>query len=302
MRHKFKGEPAQNIDRKKPIYLATYATESFRKMAEILGQRALLKGFDGIRIFDEPDLGTGFREKFRSSLELSRGAGYWVWKTEVIRQTFLSLSNDAIIMYLDCGAIPRKTADYYSNLVKDESVHVWMVEGAKLVDWTDCQVLNEIAPEHNFGEDLMVWAGCLIARNSSTLHQVVNLWENLCKNEKYLRPDSFPNYNIQNSVYWHRHDQSLLSILVAIHPELFTVHSSASDGKTMHATFNHHRDLKIKNFSILISFPGMREIRRKIVTHMPTWLKMLLRVIKFRHQMKPISKAEQKAIIKSFNT
>jgi hypothetical protein len=289
-----------NVQENKKMYLVTFATEFFRNMARTLGQQAIKGGFDGVRIFDQLDITLKFRHKFRNTLELSRGAGYWVWKIDVIRQTSSNLPNNAVLMYLDCGGIPREPAHYYRNLVKDDTVHVWVVEGTKLVDWTEPEVLSKIAPDLALQNIPMVWAGCLLAMNSDTLQEVLNLWEKLCENESFLRPDSMPNYISPTTIVWHRHDQSLLSILVALHPDLFTVHSSSNHDKPLHMCFNHHRNLKIKNLSILFSFPKLREIRRNIVRYLPIWLKKLLRVILFKRQMKPISKAEQKAIARSF--
>lgn len=277
----------------------TYASLDYRNAASVLGIECINLGFERFLLLTEDDLDSGFKDRNSETLKHSRGSGYWVWKPQVIIQSAKLSPLGAVIMYTDAGVLPRMPADFFSNLAYDSRIHVWETGNQKLVHWTDERVLKSIGLPIEKYSNPLVMGGVIVARNSSLLHNFLVEWSKLCEVSEYLRPDSFHDYRKTGNLVWHRHDQSLLSILVAQNPDWFVIHSDSMDGLGANKVFNIHRNKKIKMFLILGSFPTLRSVRSRAGSKLPKHLRLIARKMLYEIQRKPISTEEAKAVKKS---
>jgi len=274
----------------------SYASPGFHQAGLILGIRNLELGFSRFSLFAYSDLDSEFCLRNSETLALHRGSGYWLWKPYVIQKVALENSRETLILYSDAGVLPRKSVQFFSKLASDSRIHVWETEGQRIKDWTDMDVLQKTKLNPDLYSRPLIMAGALVARNTDLLQNFLTEWLKLCENPELLRPDSLPNYSKSKQLIWHRHDQSLLSILVAMHPEWFVVHSKKLDSLSHRVIFDIHRNPKIKIAVFIFSFPSIRNFRSSFVAKLPKHLRYFLRSIIYRLQRKQISSEEIAAI------
>ena len=59
--------------------------------------------FTTISKYGYNDLTPTFKEKYKNILTYNRGAGYWIWKIDIIQQKLNEINDGEFIVYLDCG-------------------------------------------------------------------------------------------------------------------------------------------------------------------------------------------------------
>ena len=280
--------------------IVSYANRTFRDAQIVQSMRALELGFQHVLQFSELDLSHDFRKKNAGTLSMSRGAGYWIWKPSIILQYTQSLKTDFQVLYLDSGSLPRKSALEFQNLLVDDRIHVWEIGNQDIKTWTDKKVLDSLGVGERSRNSPMIWAGALCARNSKTLEVFLKTWETLCSNPEYLHPETLPSYKKDDLVIWHRHDQSLLSILVAENPEWFCVHQNSDKKDNWTSFFDRHKKSKISYVLLVQTFPKLRNLRRNIIVRLPKIIRVILRDFRDRFNGKNLSNAESKSLRKNF--
>jgi len=277
----------------------SYASLDYRNAGSVLGAQCINLGFERFMLLTEDDLDLEFTNRNSETLKLPRGSGYWVWKPYVISQSAKLSPPGAMILYTDAGVLPRKTADFFSFLTDDSRIHVWETGNQQLSHWTDERVLKEVGLPIQKYSNPLVMGGVVVARNTAMFQNFLAEWSKLCQVSEFLRPDSFPDYQRTANLVWHRHDQSLLSILVAQNPDWFVIHSDSTDGLGANKVFNIHRNKRIKMFLVLGSFPALRKIRSWVGSKLPKHLRLFARKKLYEIQRKPISMEEARAVKKS---
>ena len=290
---------SHNSDRN--LHIFTYATENYYVKARVQGITAAIQNFKSFVLFGPNDLADVFKIKNSETLELTTGAGYWLWKPYFLQKKLNSHNSQDFILYLDAGALPYRNASFYQQLCTDGKIHVWEIEGARISQWTDRRARQEFNLLTRFEDAPMIWAGAILGRVSGIFHDFSQLWLENCLNYELLRPDSTVGYTKSDGLFWHRHDQSILSMIIATHPDWFTIHSSSRDRNSLDFAFDQHRSNRVKIFSLLYgTFPRLRALRRRIVRMLPKRVQSRLRYMLFLRAKKRISKEEVNSIRSSF--
>ena len=280
------------------IHLISFATEDYSNSAKALGIKAIANGFSSFYLYNFQDLEADFVENNSLTLANRRGAGYWVWKPYIILKYLSQIPRGEYLLYLDAGVMPKSQAGEFVNYLKDEKIHLWNIHGVTIGEWTDPGVLRALnVSESTFGSN-MVMGGAILGVNSLEFKSILERWLDLCTNPKYLHPDSEPSYVKPEGLFWHRHDQSLLSVLVATDSQYFTVHE-ASARSPESAFLNIHRKKNLKHIAIVFTFPGLRKFRRSITNLLPLKLKTRLRSYLFQKRNRGVSLAEEIAVKQS---
>jgi hypothetical protein len=281
------------------VQVITYASPSFMGSASVLGQKSIQNGFDAFEIFHYDRLQISFRSDHQSTLSKSRGAGYWIWKPRIILDKLESIDEGDYLFYIDAGALPRKKCDEIMKLCHPDKINVWEIKNGKIRNWTDANVALQLELSDDILNSPMIWAGGICIPSNQDSIEIMSKWMELCENQNLLHPDSAPNYSPTENIFWHRHDQSLLSILVAQNPEKFMVHAFNYKGFNQLDCFDLHRNLRIKNINMIFTFPKIRLFRQKIVSSLPTWLRRNIRSWFMQQQAKNLA-VEEINSLKSF--
>ena len=260
---------------------------------------SLNRDFDSFEIFTNESLTNQFKQQNSETLEFQRGSGYWVWKPQIILQKSSSLQASDFLFYFDAGSFPTKSKGFFEGNLDPSRINLWILPGHKIEGWVDPKVLDSVGFPKSLRKNPMVWAGAIGFRPEPKLVEVIHEWSNLCQVPEYLRPDSFQDYEKPLQLMWHRHDQSLLSILVALKPEYFNL-VNQTDLNLINSTFNRHRNLKIRQLLFTASFPRILQARRSVIDSLPQFLRRYLRKKFATTQKKFLTTAEANSIAEIF--
>jgi len=280
----------------KKIHLISYADDTFVKAQQVQSLKAITLGFARIIQLAKIDLSANFRARNRETLNLKRGAGYWIWKPAIILDYSKTQDSDVNLLYLDSGCLPRKTELEFRELISDNRIHLWTEGETPLRLWLDKGVIDALKVDEKFLDRPMVWAGAILARNSITLTRFAKMWLEMCEDPSLLRPETLPLYEKPKGLIWHRHDQSILSVIVRRHPEWFVVHGDHSETHGSEYYFDRSRTLRPRFLFFTLNFSRIRKIRRIVVNFMPSKARIFLRENKAKLERKNISNSEQESL------
>jgi len=172
-----------------------------------------------IVVFDKKDMDPDFVEKNRPILELPRGGGYWLWKPYIIHATLSKLNEGDILVYLDSKYffIEPFTA-WIETLLTNRDIGVFRNKPNEpsyaMKQWCKMDVIQKYGRtrqvfENNEGD---CWAGFVSLRKTRFTEVFIQEWLEMCTYENITdSPSVCPN---DPCFIDHRHDQSLLSILL----------------------------------------------------------------------------------------
>ena len=249
-----------------------------------LAASAIHRGVSRVKSFGPKDLrGSEFFRRNEAILRQPKGAGYWLWKPYLIQRTLAEMKNDDVLIYSDAGIEILSDLSPLIELCRDVGAPLIFNNPAEPGDitpdgrnpnrvWTkrDCFVLMK-RDHTRYHESEQVYASFnLWMKNESSL-QLVNDWLTYCERPEILTdqpntcglPD-LPGFRL------HRHDQSVLSLLVedaGIHlyrnPSQFGNHlkperhrierewrqgpyaNAIDDASDYPTLLNHHRERKV---------------------------------------------------------
>jgi hypothetical protein len=181
-------------------------------------QASNLNVFDKIICYTDKDLINDSEFWLKHStfiLNNSRGYGYWLWKSYLIKKTMETLNDDDILLYLDCGCeldIRKKnTVIAFFEYVKNDYIigtntcnerEFNKMDLLLKLDMLDDKYLN--TPQHQ--------GGTVLFKICDKTRTLVNQWYELSSD--YHNIDDSPSISANfNCFVEHRHDQSIFSLL-----------------------------------------------------------------------------------------
>jgi GR25 family glycosyltransferase involved in LPS biosynthesis len=176
-----------------------------------------------IIIFNKTDIDAKFLEDNKNILELPRGGGYWLWKSYIINKTLEELHDNDLLFYMDSKYFfLRDFTDLYKDIMETRDILIWKNKPNEAVtymrNWCKMDVIvNSGIYEPVFKDNIEVcWAGAMLLKKTSKTVNIMKEWLGMCCN--YHNITDSPSI-LQNSPEYceHRHDQSLLSIVLHKH-------------------------------------------------------------------------------------
>jgi hypothetical protein len=137
-----------------------------------------------------------------------RGVGAWFWKPLVILD-FLEKHNFDYVLYLDVDCRIHKNPVEVIRSIPNGIDWAGFKMSAQIGDWTASRVLRKIRSAGVSAESMWT-AGILVIKNSATSREFLHRWLEMMSNPANLFDLPFDKDGNR-----HRHDQSLLSILIA---------------------------------------------------------------------------------------
>lgn len=151
-------------------------------------------------------------------LNQSRGGGYWLWKPYIIHKTLQKLNENDILFYIDSTYyFTEEFSELYRNVNK-QNILIWKnkpnEESYLFKNW--CKM--DIILKHNLYKEVFIknmeicWAGAIVLQKNNTITNLINNWFTICCCKDITDSPS----EVTNSYDFidHRHDQSLLSIVL----------------------------------------------------------------------------------------
>jgi hypothetical protein len=206
---------------KKYFLIYDDGTENFKCHIEKLVNTIQKYSDFKIITFNKNEIDKEFVQENSSILNQPRGDGYWLWKPYIISKTLSKINNNDLLFYIDSKYyFTEPFENLYSDIIdnKEQDMVIWRNKPNEpsylLRNWCKMDVIQK----YNMYNDVFMhnteacWAGALIIRKTQNSAAIIDEWLKMsCCDDITDRPSTIPN---NQDFIEHRHDQSLLSILV----------------------------------------------------------------------------------------
>lgn len=160
------------------------------------------------------DLSEEFVNENYEILKKSRGAGYWLWKPHIILDMLSKMEWGDYLIYMDSGAFLEKNPDDLLRCINHKGVLTFSLGVHKQSTWCKKDCFETVFGENeDYHDELQIMASFLFIRKCNFSLVFFEKWLNLCKKIHLLTDEDSISKNYPDFKE-HRHDQSLLSLLV----------------------------------------------------------------------------------------
>lgn len=148
----------------------------------------------------------------------SKGYGYWLWKSYIIKKTLEKMNNGDILLYCDSGCEINYYAKNkfltYIDLVKEKKI-LGTNGGSTDYNYTKMDLIKyfKMEDEIEILKKPHMQANYLLIYKCDEMSKLINEWYTICSNNYHLIDDSQTYKNFDGFID-HRHDQSIFSLLV----------------------------------------------------------------------------------------
>ena len=168
-------------------------------------------------IYKKSQINDKFKEKYSSILNEKRGDGYWLWKPYIISDTLKKIEENATLFYIDYLYYFTERFDILYEDIDKTHIQVWENKPNEptniLKNWCKIDVLTKYNVLKDSDTIQDCWAGSIMLKNSYKTKNLINTWLAMCCNYDNITDSPSKNNEPENFIE-HRHDQSLLSIIL----------------------------------------------------------------------------------------
>ena len=151
---------------------------------------------------------------------MSRGGGYWLWKPYIINNVLSTINENDIVFYLDSKYyFTQEFDDLFMEHMKNNDLLIWKNKPNEPIwymkNWCKMDVIMKYdLYDKVFNENIEdCWGGALIIKKTNNTMKYMKEWLDMsCIYENIT--DSPSEITNDSQFREHRHDQSLLSVIV----------------------------------------------------------------------------------------
>lgn len=195
----------------------TYGTGPFSRQRDRLAAEAKATGaFSRVVAADKADIDPTYASKHAAILTAPRGGGYWLWKPYLVRKLLQEANDGDVVMYVDAGSVITGDPTPMIELARKYGFLGYrmphMTRG-----WTKGDVYKALDMDMaTYGPERQLSGAVLLFKKCPRTVDLVDRWLALCQRPELITdaPSVAPNHpEFQD----HRHDQSILSLLLLKH-------------------------------------------------------------------------------------
>jgi len=182
----------------------TYTDENMTISAELCRKSAMKYGCDASTIYKLEYLDEPFVEKNKDILSQKKGAGYFIWKPQVIAQEMFIAKENDYILYTDAGI---EIIHDIKPLIEAMDSDIMLFGGLwKQKEWCKADYCSTL-----IGDERQLNAAAMIFRVSAESTHFIYNWLNTCQSPGAIddSPSVTPNYP---GFQEHRWDQAILTM------------------------------------------------------------------------------------------
>ena len=213
------------LNKLRNIHFITFGDNNFKRAKQrLLKEAQLFNEFDSITGYGPEDLSLEFKEKFKDILLYKRGAGYWIWRMEIIKKKLKEINENDFIVYLDSGCKlnnqgKKRFYEYFDMFDNSDNLDNYGILSFQMHNqlekwWTTKEILKYFNVEKNkeILESGQYLKTIVILRKNDHSRKLVEEFEKCINFDKFLITDK---YNENQDKYFkdNRHDQSISSII-----------------------------------------------------------------------------------------
>jgi len=203
------------------IHLISYGNNRFKNSKKrIYNEAKNSNWFNTINIYGPENLSDEFKNEFNYILKKPRGAGYWIWKFDIIKQQLNKIVKNDILVYVDAGCtinIQGKTRfnDYIDMLNKSDKGFISFQMPHIEKKYTTKEIFHHLKMNINSdnGNSGQFIGGILIIKNTTNSMNIIDECINVLRTDHLLVTDHYNKLNQCSEFIDNRHDQSILSLV-----------------------------------------------------------------------------------------
>jgi len=208
-----------------PVHLLTYGggRDEYRSAAMQLSADAADTGwFQSITCvtdLQDSELTQALHEVHGKFIQRNpRGNGYWIWKPFLSLELLKNLPKGHILAYLDSGCeLSIIGHSIWNHFVRQAAQHGSLFFSLPYIEaeWTKQETLSAMGLSGEHLESMQIQATWFMLRVDDESLELLGRWHEFCQKDDYALLIDTRNATIQSPMFHeHRHDQSILSILV----------------------------------------------------------------------------------------
>lgn len=203
------------------IHLISYGDNNFKNAKKRVNNEGInSEWFDTTTICGPENLSEEFKHEFNDILKKPRGAGYWIWKFDIIKQELTKLANNDILIYLDAGCSiningNKRFIEYIEMLNNsNESIISFQMPHIEK-KYTNKELFHHfnMNVNDNNGNSGQIVGGVLIMKNTEKMMKIIDECINVLRTDHLLVTDYYNKIEQCNDFIDNRHDQSILSLV-----------------------------------------------------------------------------------------
>ena len=203
------------------IHFVTYGNEMYNNSKKRLRKESSNSGwFDTTSVFGPENLSEEFKHEFNDILQKPRGAGYWIWKFDIIKQQLTKLANNDILIYVDAGCSinisGKQRFNEYIEMLNNSNESIISFQTPHIErKYTNKQLFHHFNMNTNDanGNSGQILAGVLIMKNTAKMMQIIDECIDTLRTDHFLVTDHYNKMGQCSDFIDNRHDQSILSLV-----------------------------------------------------------------------------------------
>ena len=206
------------------LYLCTFSDINMILSAKRLYNQAIdMNVFKDIFVYNELNLSLDFKNDFKDKLVPSRGFGYWCWKPYIILECLKKIKYNDILLYLDVGChLNNKATDIFNDYIKITEMHDALFFALKEEDGfieknctkSDLFEYFNVLDEKSITDTEQIMSGVIFLKKTDKNIDFIKKWLDVYYDNFSVIDDSPSKIKNPDSFMYHRHDQSVFSILI----------------------------------------------------------------------------------------
>jgi hypothetical protein len=179
--------------------------------------------FDSVYVYSDLDAPNELKKFLIKNKELfkKKGYGFWIWKPFLINEILKKSKEGDIICYADSGCeISKFGKELFLENIKFTSSSgslFFHMPGYPEINWTKKRTLDffRVSKDCRIISTAQIQATYFYIKNNETNRKLIRDWLNYCNFNRFSLVDDSDNFGINAKTFIdHRHDQSILSLLV----------------------------------------------------------------------------------------
>lgn len=203
------------------IHFITYGNDLYNNSKKRLNTQCINSGwFDTITICGPENLSEEFKSEFNDILRKPRGAGYWIWKFDIIKQQLTKINNNDILIYLDAGCSINTNGkirfNEYIELLNNSNESIISFQMPHIEKkYTNKELFHhfDMNVNSNNGKSGQFIGGVLIMKNTEKMIKIIDECINVLSKDHLLVTDHYNKIQQCYDFIDNRHDQSILSLV-----------------------------------------------------------------------------------------
>jgi hypothetical protein len=202
-------------------FFITYADDNFALSGErIIREASDTNEFDGTFLYKKEDLSKEIQDC--PLLNCQKGGGYWIWKPDIVLQTFEKIDYNDVLVYVDAGCFlyrDREWSKFWKMIEKYDALFFRI--GCQVKQWVkkDALAYYNVLYDNSLLNNYLIAGGVFMIKKNESMISLMKEWKDTMIFNPDLLTDIEPDKIAEEHkcIKAHRHDQAVLTLILYRH-------------------------------------------------------------------------------------